>query len=217
MILLFVVATTVLGGYSFGTGMAILLKLQPPIFLLFCFIILFQIRFYGVCDKHCHADEIVLSTLDDFEDKTEPNQVPTKAIRRKAWIQATLLVAVVAAVSIGAQVGLYFLTINAGPPPNATLLTLSLIAPITAFLGFVPQFWEIYKLKRVVGVSLLFLAVDFLGGAFNIVSLVFFALDTQQQTGELVFDVPALTAFAAIAICDLAILIVHPILERRYR
>lgn len=36
-----------------------------------------------------------------------------------------------------------------------------------------PQYWEIYKLKEVVGVSLLFMAVDIAGGVFSLLSLFF--------------------------------------------
>jgi uncharacterized protein with PQ loop repeat len=215
MIIFFVIATTILGGYSFATGMSIMLKLQPPIFLFFCFIILGQVRFYGILATAQTMDENVdidksLSPL------TQPATQPS-SLRRKAWIQALAVVAVTATVSIGAQIGIYYLTISAGPPPNPTLLTLSLLTPISAFIGFMPQFYEIYKLKRVVGISLLFLIIDGLGGVFNIVSLIFLALATQEETGEFVLDVPAVAGFAAIALCDFAILMLYPILEKMHR
>jgi hypothetical protein len=36
-----------------------------------------------------------------------------------------------------------------------------------------PQYWEIYQLKEVVGISLTFMAVDMLGGVFSFLSLFF--------------------------------------------
>jgi len=36
-----------------------------------------------------------------------------------------------------------------------------------------PQFYEIYKHRAVLGISLLFMAIDLLGGVFSILSLVF--------------------------------------------
>ena len=36
-----------------------------------------------------------------------------------------------------------------------------------------PQYWEIYRLKQVVGISLIFMAVDIAGGLFSLLSLIF--------------------------------------------
>lgn len=36
-----------------------------------------------------------------------------------------------------------------------------------------PQYWEIYKLRQVIGISLFFLSVDILGGVFSFLSLFF--------------------------------------------
>ena len=36
-----------------------------------------------------------------------------------------------------------------------------------------PQYYEIYKYKEVIGISILFISVDLLGGVFNDLSLVF--------------------------------------------
>ena len=36
-----------------------------------------------------------------------------------------------------------------------------------------PQYWEIYKRKEVIGLSLVFMAVDIGGGVFSILSLAF--------------------------------------------
>jgi hypothetical protein len=36
-----------------------------------------------------------------------------------------------------------------------------------------PQYWEIYRLGEVVGVSMLFMAIDILGGIFSLLSLIY--------------------------------------------
>jgi len=36
-----------------------------------------------------------------------------------------------------------------------------------------PQYWEIYRLGEVVGVSMLFMGIDIIGGIFSLLSLIF--------------------------------------------
>lgn len=57
------------------------------------------------------------------------------------------------------------------------------------------------------GISLLFLIIDSLGGIFNTISLIFHAT----------FDVPAATCFLIIVVCDLVVLVLYFILERRHK
>jgi len=44
---------------------------------------------------------------------------------------------------------------------------------ILIFCGLFPQYYEIWKLNEVVGISIIFMAVDLLGGLFSALSLVF--------------------------------------------
>jgi len=39
--------------------------------------------------------------------------------------------------------------------------------------ALLPQYWQIYKHKEVIGISLLFVFIDMMGGVFNDLSLVF--------------------------------------------
>lgn len=48
-----------------------------------------------------------------------------------------------------------------------------ILSDVALAAGFFPQLWEIYKLKEVVGISYLFLAMDSLGAVFSILSLAF--------------------------------------------
>ena len=48
-----------------------------------------------------------------------------------------------------------------------------IFASVVISAGLLPQYWEIYKYKEVIGISLIFMTVDLLGGVFSLLSLVF--------------------------------------------
>jgi len=56
---------------------------------------------------------------------------------------------------------------------TAPLKFFSIASSVTIALGLLPQYWEIYRRKEVVGLSMAFMAVDISGGVFSILSLVF--------------------------------------------
>jgi len=56
---------------------------------------------------------------------------------------------------------------------TAPLRFFSIASSVIIALGLLPQYWEIYKRKEVVGVSMTFMAMDISGGVFSILSLVF--------------------------------------------
>ena len=76
-------------------------------------------------------------------------------------------------------------------------------------LGLLPQYWEIWKRKEVVGISMLFMSTDMLGGVFSVLSLVF-----QAQ-----FDSVAAVSYILVVVLDgvvvLAAVILNPIAKRR--
>lgn len=55
--------------------------------------------------------------------------------------------------------------------PGTTVI--GIIASILLAVALFPQYWEIFKLKEVTGVSMTFLLIDILGGVFNNLSLAF--------------------------------------------
>ncbi|KAI0331632.1 hypothetical protein GY45DRAFT_597002 [Cubamyces sp. BRFM 1775] len=75
--------------------------------------------------------------------------------------------------------------------------------------ALLPQYYEIYKYKEVVGISLLFMSVDLLGGVFNDLSLAF----------KDHFDVVAGVTYSLVVLLDgiviLCALILNPIARRR--
>ncbi|EKM75019.1 hypothetical protein AGABI1DRAFT_13511, partial [Agaricus bisporus var. burnettii JB137-S8] len=73
--------------------------------------------------------------------------------------------------------------------------------------GLLPQYWEIYKRKEVIGISYLFIFVDVLGGLLNDLSLLF----------AKEFDGLAAASYTIVIVMDSAILIAALILNPRAR
>nr|CAG8475020.1 8067_t:CDS:2 [Entrophospora candida] len=70
--------------------------------------------------------------------------------------------------------------------------------------GFMMQFIEIYRIKLVRGVSLIFLTIDMLGSVFSIVSLVFRPPP---------FDLLASFTYVSVLVCDVVIIILYYLLN----
>ncbi|KAF9780299.1 PQ loop repeat-domain-containing protein [Thelephora terrestris] len=89
------------------------------------------------------------------------------------------------------------------------LKSLSIMNSVFNGLGFIPQYWEIYKRKEVTGISITFLLADICGGVFSILSLAF-----KQK-----FDVFASVSYAVIVVMDMAIviaaLVLNPMARRK--
>ncbi|CAE6456909.1 unnamed protein product [Rhizoctonia solani] len=68
---------------------------------------------------------------------------------------------------------------------------MGIMSALLIALGLVPQYWEIWKRKEVVGISMLFMGVDMLGGVFSVLSLVF-----QAQ-----FDAVAAVSYILVVVC----------------
>ena len=56
---------------------------------------------------------------------------------------------------------------------DAPLLFYGYTSAVLLAVALIPQFWYIYKLKEVIGISMAFMAVDILGGVFSFLSLFF--------------------------------------------
>jgi len=56
---------------------------------------------------------------------------------------------------------------------TAPLRVFGIASPVIIVLGLLPQYWEIYKRKEVIGLSMTFMAVDIGGAVFSILSLAF--------------------------------------------
>jgi uncharacterized protein with PQ loop repeat len=74
-------------------------------------------------------------------------------------------------------------------------------------IGLLPQYYEIYKLKRVVGISILFMLVDIFGGVFSGVSLFF-----RKE-----FDSTAFVQYFLVVVLDGIVVVLKPILDWRWK
>ncbi|KAJ3818898.1 PQ loop repeat-domain-containing protein [Lentinula raphanica] len=85
-----------------------------------------------------------------------------------------------------------------------------IMSTVLITLSFVPQYYEIYNRKEVIGISIWFMAVDLLGGVFSDLSLVFKAGD---------FDIVAAVTYSLVIVMDgiviLAAWILNPRAKRR--
>ncbi|KAF8518997.1 hypothetical protein BU17DRAFT_90485 [Hysterangium stoloniferum] len=70
-------------------------------------------------------------------------------------------------------------------------------ASVIIVTGLLPQYWEIWKRKKVIGVSYYFITVDTLGGVFSLLSLVF----------KPEFDIIAAIPYSLVVAMDIPILI----------
>lgn len=113
---------------------------------------------------------------------------------------------VVACVLAGAvEVGFYYAA--KADSSNRFTTALGALAAMLIVLGLLPQYWEVYQYRAVIGISLLFLLVDLLGGLFSVLSLIWTAGD---------FDTVASISYAAVVVLELGIFALVPILNPRY-
>lgn len=72
-----------------------------------------------------------------------------------------------------------------------------ILSSVLIALGLLPQYWEIWKRKEVVGISYFFITIDTLGGVFSLLSLVF----------KPKFDIIAAVTYSLVVVMDSVILI----------
>ncbi|AFR93270.1 integral membrane protein [Cryptococcus neoformans] len=83
------------------------------------------------------------------------------------------------------------------------------LSAVLLALGLLPQYWEIYKYREVIGISILFMAIDILGGVFSFLSLLF----------RKDLDIAGFVSYALVVVLDGIIValyfILNPIAKRR--
>ncbi|KAI0047850.1 hypothetical protein FA95DRAFT_1451387, partial [Auriscalpium vulgare] len=82
-----------------------------------------------------------------------------------------------------------------------------IVSSVMISLALLPQYYEIYRHRAVVGISITFMLVDLLGGLFSALSLVF----------KKHFDVIAGTAYSMVVLLDGIVIIAAAILNPRAR
>lgn len=75
------------------------------------------------------------------------------------------------AVFAGFESGMVFVVRAVGSP--RLLQFFGIFSAVLISLGVIPQYIEIWRLKEVIGISLIFMAIDMSGGVFSLLSLIF--------------------------------------------
>ncbi|EIW59792.1 uncharacterized protein TRAVEDRAFT_28795 [Trametes versicolor FP-101664 SS1] len=126
--------------------------------------------------------------------------------------KATAIAMYVAAVAIfaGFEVGMIFAIFPSYRAGNmAPVRFFGIFSTILISGALLPQYYEIYKHKEVIGISLIFMSVDLLGGVFNDLSLAF-----KDE-----FDIVAGVTYSLVVLLDgiviLCAFILNPLARRR--
>ncbi|KAF5348226.1 hypothetical protein D9757_014859 [Collybiopsis confluens] len=181
MILLWAVSAPFLGTYSIVKNLNVPLIVQPQVFSAFTLCSWAQCQYYG---------------------------------RRRTLPITMLLTALLAVIFTGFEVGMVYAlrpSYSRGDESgNRGVEFFGLASPVLVALSFLPQYYEIYKHREVIGISLAFMMVDLLGGVFSDLSLFF-------KPGE--FDATAAAAYSLAIALDAIILIaaaiLNPLAKRR--
>ncbi|KZV72047.1 hypothetical protein PENSPDRAFT_684069 [Peniophora sp. CONT] len=167
-----------LGIYNTVQGNGVILIVQPQVFGVLCIISWAQCMYYG---------------------------------QGRSVIWCTSVMAIIFAVFAGLEAGIIFAL--RGPyergerSAEIALRFFSVLASVMLALALVDQYVEIWRHRAVIGVSLVFMFVDMLGGIFSDLSLAFH--------GE--FDPWAGVAYTLVTVMDAVVLIAAMILNPRAR
>ena len=89
-------------------------------------------------------------------------------------LMATILALAAMTLTGVCQVGLvYAIRPSYERGDNSGTLVIGILSSLSIAVGLLPQYWEIYKRREVIGISLLFMFVDMSGGVFSDLSLIF--------------------------------------------
>ncbi|CAG8623486.1 10499_t:CDS:2 [Funneliformis caledonium] len=144
MILLWTISNVFYGTYAIVLNLSIPLIIQPQLFGIICLFVDMQFLYYD-------------------SPKLKGNKVKNVTL----FILSALLFA-------GCEVGSVYGIREA----NATKIrwpekVFGIVSPVLLISGFVPQYIQIYKEKHVIGISMIFMALDMAGALFSVLSLVF--------------------------------------------
>ncbi|KAF9005988.1 PQ-loop-domain-containing protein [Cyathus striatus] len=128
-------------------------------------------------------------------------------VKRSLMVTFIMTVSVIA-VCGGLEAGLIFAVRPSHDLGNKTATNVfGILASVLISIALFPQYYEIYKYKEVIGLSLVFITVDLLGGVFNDLSLIF-----KEE-----LDVIALICYTLVIVLDGVIIIAALILNPRAR
>ncbi|KAI0654042.1 PQ loop repeat-domain-containing protein, partial [Cubamyces menziesii] len=130
--------------------------------------------------------------------------------RKRSKLASVAMYATVTLVSAGFEVGMIYAVRPAYNSGNMRPVQFfGIFSSVLIAIALLPQYWEIYKYKEVIGISTLFMLVDMLGGVFSDLSLAF-----KEK-----FDVVAGVTYSLVVVMDAVVLIcaliLNPLAKRR--
>ncbi|CEO98791.1 unnamed protein product (mitochondrion) [Plasmodiophora brassicae] len=164
-------------------GLAWPLKTQPVLFSVFSLVCILQALYYGRTDA-------------------------LPADKRRARLSALVGVAAVLASAAVVTLATYFIDAARRSGVTWPVNVPGYTSTALIFIGFVPQYWEIYQTRRVIGLSITFLAFDILGGVLSTISLCFRCPP---------FEALAASTYLMVVVCDLLLVILYYVLERFWK
>ncbi|KAG6850788.1 hypothetical protein H0H93_008826 [Arthromyces matolae] len=193
LVLLWGLAGLPLGAYNIIQRLSIPLICQPQ---LFAFLSLFA---WGqVCTDY--SDVICLSKLQNSLQCLYYG-------KNKSALAAALIAASVMLIIGGLEAGIVFAIRPSMNQP--AIFFLGVLTSVMIAGGLIPQYWEIFKRREVIGISVPFIVIDWLGAIFALVSLLL----------RPKFDIMAGVAYSLVIVMDgviiLAAMILNPLARKR--
>ncbi|KAJ7489675.1 PQ loop repeat-domain-containing protein [Mycena galericulata] len=182
LVLVWGISSSFLGAYSIIAHLNVPLIIQPQVFGFLTYISWGQCQYYG--EKRSRATSTAMAVA---------------VMIGGAGLEIALIFAVGPAYRAGTLAGL------------RAMQFLGIFSSVLIALALIPQFMEIWRHREVVGISLVFMLVDMMGGLFSDLSLAF--------KGK--FDVTIGVTYSLVVLLDgiifLAALILNPRAARRRR
>ncbi|KAI0832058.1 PQ loop repeat-domain-containing protein [Trametes gibbosa] len=129
--------------------------------------------------------------------------------KRSKWMVIAMYIALLA-VSGGFEVGMIYAIKPSYHGGNMRPVQFfGVFSSVLIALALLPQYWEIYKYKEVVGISVIFMLVDMLGGVFSDLSLAF------KEDFDIIAGVTYSLVVAMDAVIVVCAFILNPMAKRR--
>ncbi|RIA86977.1 PQ loop repeat-domain-containing protein [Glomus cerebriforme] len=142
MFLLWTLASVFFGIYAIILNLSIPLLIQPQLFAIIALFVYIQCFYYD-------------------SSKFKNNKI-------KSGILFVIISVLLTGVEVGAVYGIRYANSKDINWPETII---GIIPVVLLIIGFVPQYIEIFQAKRVIGISLIFMALDMSGALFSVLSL----------------------------------------------
>ncbi|KAF7309134.1 hypothetical protein MKEN_01115500 [Mycena kentingensis (nom. inval.)] len=192
LVLIWGIAGSFLGAYAILLELNIPLIVQPQLFAFLAYISWGQCQYYNYLNAEPEARA----------------HTHTRAyILRRATLLSLLMMSLGGALQCLLVFAVRPAYIAGSSGATRAVQFMGITSSLLIALALVPQYVEIYRLRAVIGISLLFMLVDMLGGVFSVLSLVF----------RRKWDVIAGVTYSLVVVLDGVIVVAALVLNPRRR